>query len=231
MPTRHVPTAAPRMHCGATSHEAPRGAAASRLCEATAPCANVVSCAEGIAPIINSACGLQRRGLVVPSLHCLLGVLVLLLARLLEVCSLVLLVVMPACCMSTRHVPTAAPRMHRGATSHEAPRGAAASRLCEATAPCANVVSCAEGIAPIINSACGLQRRGLVVPSLHCLLGVLVLLLARLLEVCSLVLLVVMPACCMPTRHVPTAAPRMHCGATSHEAPRGAAASRLCEAT
>merc|ERR1719422_10771 len=166
--------------------------------------------------MINSACSLQRGGLVVPSLHCLLRVLILLLARLLEVCSLVLLVVMPACCMPARHMPTAAPRMHGGTTPHEAPRSSTASHLCEAIAPCANVVSCAEGIAPIINSACSLQRGGLVVPSLHCLLGVVILLLTGLFEVCGLVLLVVMPACCMPARHVPTAAPRMHGGTTPH---------------
>merc|ERR1712038_166367 len=164
MPARHMPTTAPRMHCGTTPHEAPRSSAASHLREATAPSANVVSCAEGIAPITNCACSLQRRRLVVPSLHCLLGVLILLLARLLEVCGLVLLVVMRACCMPARHVPTTAPRMHCGTTPHEAPRSSAASHLREATAPSANVVSCAEGIAPIINCACSLQRRRLVVP-------------------------------------------------------------------
>merc|ERR1719384_2802931 len=140
MPARHVPSAAPRMHCGTAPHEAPRSSAASHPCEATAPSANMVRCAEGVAPIINSTSCLQRRGLVVPSLHCLLWVLILLLARLLEVSSLVLLVVMPACCMPTRHVPTATPRMHCGTAPHKAPRSSAASHPCEATTPSANVV-------------------------------------------------------------------------------------------
>merc|ERR1719203_2504083 len=79
---------------------APRSPAASHLCEATAPCANMVSRAERIAPIIDGACSLQRRGLIVPSLHCLLGVLLLLLAGLLEVLRSILTAGLGAACHS-----------------------------------------------------------------------------------------------------------------------------------
>merc|ERR1740121_3603316 len=111
-------------------------------------------------------------------------------------------------------------------------RSPAASHLRETTAPRAHMVTRAEGIAPIINGACGLQgRRRLVLPSTQGILWVLLLLLAGFLEVCGLVLLVVMPASRMPARHMPTAAPRVHCGATPHEAPRSPAASHLGETT
>merc|ERR1740121_845275 len=162
MPASPMPTATPRVHCGATPHEAPRSSAAPHLREAAAPRANVVARAEGIAPIIDSTCSLQTQGLAVPSLHRLLRVLLLVLAGLLEVCGLVLLIKMPAscapaACMPTSPMPTATPRVHCGATPHEAPRSSAAPHLRETTAPGANMVTRAEGIAPIINSTCRLQ--------------------------------------------------------------------------
>merc|ERR1740121_2671412 len=161
-----MPAAAPRVQCGATPHEAPRRSAAPHLREAAAPRANVVTRAEGIAPIVDSTCSLQTCGLVVPALHGLLRVLLLVLAGLLEVCGLVLLIIMPAscvpaACMPASPMPAAAPRVQCGATPHEAPRRSAAPHLREAAAPRANVVTRAEGIAPIINSTCSLQTCGL----------------------------------------------------------------------